>query len=54
MKEKARRDEPVKVPLDFDEAMRRAVKIKPPAEGWTKYLKALTHPSKRQRRKRQA
>ena len=51
MKAKAKRDEPVGVPLEFDEAMRRAAQIKPPTEGWTKYAKSLKHAPKRKRRK---
>ena len=51
MKAKAKCDEPLKVPLEFDEAMRRAAQVKPPAEGWTKYMKKLMREQKRQRQK---
>jgi len=34
MKPKPKREGPLSVPLDFDEAMRRALKVKPPPEGW--------------------
>ena len=34
MKSKQRRDKPVHVPLPFDEAIRRALKVPPPPEGW--------------------
>ena len=51
MKAKARCDEPLKVPLEFDEAMRRAEQVKPPAEGWTKYMKKLMREQKRRRAK---
>ena len=51
MKAKATRDEPLKVPLEFDEAIKRAVTVKPPHEGWTKYVKKLLREQKRRRRK---
>ena len=54
MKVKPTCDKPFKIPLKFDEAMRRAVQVKPPPEGWTKYLKSLKQAPKRQRRKRTA
>ena len=49
MKAKTKCDEPLKVPLEFDEAMRRAVQVKPPTVGWTKYVKKLMRKQKRQR-----
>ena len=51
MKAKAKGDEPLEIPLEFDKAMRRAVEVKPPPEGWTKYLKSQKQPPKRQRQK---
>ena len=45
------RDEPLKVPFEFDEAMRRSVQVKSPPEGWTKYVKKLMRVQKRQRQK---
>lgn len=51
MKVKAKSDEPLKVPFEFDEAMRRAEQVKPPAEGWTKYMKKLMRKQKRQHQK---
>ena len=51
MKAKAKCDEPLKVPLEFDEAMRRAEQVKPPAQGWTKYMKKLMREQKRRRQK---
>lgn len=33
----SKQDGPVKVPFEFDSAIRRAMKVKPPAEGWSKY-----------------
>ena len=49
MKAKAKHKEPIKVPLEFDEAMRRAVKVKPPSEGWTKYVKKLMRERRREK-----
>lgn len=51
MKAKAKCDEPLKVPLEFDDAMRHAVQVKPPPAGWTKYVKKLMRDQKRQRQK---
>ena len=36
MKAKVKHEEPIKVPLEFDEAMRRAIQVKPPPKGWAK------------------
>lgn len=54
MKGRSKHSEPIKAPLEFDEAMRRAVQVKPPPEGWTKYVKSLKQAPKRQRRKQTA
>ena len=51
MKAKEKCDEPLAVPLEFDEAMRRAGQVKPPVEGWTKYMKKLMRAQKRHRQK---
>ena len=51
MKAKSTRDERLKIPLEFDEAIRRAEQVKPPAEGWIKYMKKLMREQKRQRPK---
>jgi hypothetical protein len=37
MKSKPKREGLLSVPLDFDEAMRRALKVKPPPEGWAEH-----------------
>lgn len=37
MKEKAKRQGPLKVGLPFDEAIKRALKVPPPPEGWAAY-----------------
>ena len=48
---KAKREGPLKVPLSFDEAMRRAVQVKPPPEGWAAYEKSLKKPASRKSRR---
>lgn len=37
MKSKPKREPPVTVPLPFDEAIERALKVKPPQGGWRAY-----------------
>jgi hypothetical protein len=32
---------PLKIPLKFDDAMRRAVQVRPPLEGWAQYERNL-------------
>lgn len=39
MTAKAKHDPPLKVPMKFDEAMKRVLKVKPPPEGWAAYEK---------------
>lgn len=51
-KAKDKRDDPVKVPLPFDEAMRRAVKVRPPAEGWQKHIEKAQRQRQRKAKKR--
>jgi len=51
MKAKVKCDEPLKISLKFDDAIKRAVTVKPPSEGWTKYVKKLMRERKRQRQK---
>lgn len=46
-KPKPKREGPLSVPLDFDEAMQRALKVKPPPEGWAEHERRM-----RQRRKK--
>lgn len=41
MKQKATRDGPLKVPQNFDNAIRLALVVKPPAEGWAAYERRL-------------
>lgn len=35
MKARAKREGPLKVDLAFEEAIRRALQVKPPPEGWS-------------------
>lgn len=48
------REGPLKVPLKFDEAMRRALQVKPPGEGWKEYEKKVKKERKRRRTKKAA
>lgn len=41
MKSKDTREGPLSVPLKFDEAIKRALSVKPPPEGWAAYEKKL-------------
>lgn len=34
---KIKQDGPLKVPFEFDDAIRRAMTVKPPEEGWPQY-----------------
>ena len=52
MKPKAKREGPVSVPFDFDEAMRRALqKFKPPPEGWAEHERRLRQKRKLNKRR---
>ena len=48
-KTKPTQDEPLRVPLKFDEAINGALKVKPPKGGWAEYEKKLKQ--RRQRKK---
>ena len=55
MSAKAKREGPVRVPLAFDEAIRRVLQVKPPPEGWAAYEKApKTKRAKKRRKARSA
>ena len=41
MTAKIDREGPLKVDMKFDEAIKRALKVKPPPEGWQEYEKKL-------------
>ncbi len=55
MKGTPKREGPLKINMPFDEAIGRALKVKPPPEGWAKYEaklkreKALAHARKRKK-----
>ena len=50
MKDKPKREGPLKVPMPFDEAVSRALKVKPPAEGWAEYERRLKQERERAQR----
>lgn len=52
MTAKPKREGPLKVPLPFDEAIKRALQVKPPAEGWKAYEKRLAEQRAKRRGKR--
>lgn len=54
MKVKTTHERPVKVEMDFDEAVKRALTVKPPPEGWAEYEKKLKKERKRRRPKKAA
>ena len=39
MTDKRKREGTLKIPLSFDDAIRRAMTVKPPPEGWAAYEK---------------
>jgi hypothetical protein len=41
MKAKAKHEGPLKIDMKFDEAIKRALGVKPPPEGWAEYEKRL-------------
>jgi hypothetical protein len=41
VKAKPQREPPLKIDISFEEAMGRAVKVKPPLEGWLTYERKL-------------
>jgi hypothetical protein len=49
MTAKAKHEKPLRIPMKFDDAMKLAVQMKPPAEGWKAYEKRLR--SERRKRK---
>lgn len=44
---KPKRVGPLKVPLPFDEAISRALRVKPPPEGWKNYERAKARANRR-------
>jgi hypothetical protein len=51
MKVKAKREGSLKVDRPFDEAMARALRVKPPLEGWKEYERGLKSAQPRKVRK---
>jgi hypothetical protein len=51
MKEKTKREGSLTINLPFEDAIKRALKVKPPAEGWAEYERKLKRQRKRQRSK---
>ncbi|MGO8841742.1 MAG: hypothetical protein ACLQF1_11585 [Methyloceanibacter sp.] len=51
-KAKPKREGPLSVPMKFDEAIKRALTVKPPPEGWTAYEETLRKKQQRQTSKR--
>lgn len=54
MAKKMRHEGPLKIPMKFDDAIRHALKVKPPEEGWAEYEKKLKKERKRRRPKKAA
>lgn len=50
-KPKTKREGPLSIPMKFDEAIKRALGVKPPPEGWAEYEKKLKREKKRKRPK---
>lgn len=51
VKQSRKREGPLRVSHQFDDAIRRALQVSPPPEGWTKYEEKLTRRRQRQRKK---
>ena len=51
MTKKERHERLLKIPMRFDEAMKRTMQVKPPPEGWAEYEKKLKRDRKRKRAK---
>ncbi|MCB1883654.1 MAG: hypothetical protein KDG89_06620 [Geminicoccaceae bacterium] len=50
MTSKPKRDGPLKVPFAFDDAMQRALKVKPPIGGWKAFERAKAKANRRDRK----
>ena len=51
MKAKPKREPPLSIPLGFDDAIGRALKVRPPPEGWASYEIRLKKTKVRRRAK---
>lgn len=49
MTAKAKNEGPLKIGMKFDDAIKRALSVKPPPEGWDEYEKKLKKERKRRR-----
>jgi hypothetical protein len=49
MTEKRKNEGPLRVPLKFDDAIKRALSVRPPPEGWEQYEKNLRAAKKKQK-----
>ena len=54
MKQKPSREGPLSVPLPFDEAIKRALQVKPPPEGWSEYEAKLRRKRQQARQRKKA
>jgi hypothetical protein len=54
MPKKSAHEGPLKIDMKFDEAIKRALTVKPPSEGWEEYEKKLRKERKRRRAKKVA
>jgi hypothetical protein len=54
MKNHSKREGPLKVQVDFDEAIKRVLGVKPPPEGWPVYEAKLKRQRQRRRPKQEA
>lgn len=50
-KSQSTREEPLKIPFRFDDAIKRALKVNPPAEGWAEYERGLRRKNTPKRKK---
>jgi hypothetical protein len=49
MKAKAKREEPLKINMGFDESIRLALNVKPPSEGWSAHHRSPKRPKRRRK-----
>jgi hypothetical protein len=54
MKAKGKNEGPLKIEMPFDEAIKRALTIAPPKEGWAAYEKKIKRDRKRRKPKNAA
>jgi hypothetical protein len=54
MTAKAKNEGPLKIDMKFDDAIKLALSVKPPPEGWDEYEKKIRKNRKRRRSKKAA